>query len=365
MPNLLYPNVRIAAIASAAPMFTQKVVVDKNNPNYKYVINFIKQIGVQKRHISNNCQSATDLGFAAACEAIRLSNIEPVEIDGIVFATQTPDFNMGTGNAHVLHNQLKLKKEAFAIDLSTACSGFPYALSVGLGYLRQQNVHNVLIVLSDIQWCEYSNLEELLSERLFMFGEAAGALLLSDNGGDDINISLYADGSGYKYLFAPNEGRKNRWNRFSFVVDDAYGEKEIFSRYMNGMEITSFSTVNVTESIKDFMSLCGTTIDNYDYLALHQANKQIINTIGKRLGFEKSRILSSLEEYGNTDCASIPVTIVHNKDHYNKDKITFLTSGFGSGLSWGVASIPISKDSIGNPIFIEDGRFTDSVIRLR
>ena len=105
--------------------------------------------------------------------------------------------------------------------------------------------------------------------------------------------------------------------------------------------------------------------DSYDYLVVHQANKQIVSTIGKRLGFDKDLVLSSLEEYGNTDCASIPVTIAHNKDIFNKDKISFLTSGFGSGLSWGVASINISKESIGKPIFIEDGRFTDNVVRLR
>ena len=365
MPNLVYRNVKIAALTSAAPMFTQNIVVNEDDPNFKYVKTFIKQIGIQKRHISNNCQTATDLGYAASCEALRLSNIDSKDIDVVVFASQTPDFNMGTGNAHILHNLLKLRKDAFAIDLSVACAGFPYALSVGLGYLQQQSVHNVLIVLSDIQWCEYSNLEELLSERIFMFGEAAGALLVTDNGTDDVAVSLCTDGSGYKYLFAPNEGKKNKWNRFSFVVDDPYGEKEIFTRYMNGMEITSFSTINVTESIKEFMSAMGTTTDSYDYLVVHQANKQIVSTIGKRLGFDKDLVLSSLEEYGNTDCASIPVTIAHNKDIFNKDKISFLTSGFGSGLSWGVASINISKESIGKPIFIEDGRFTDNVVRLR
>ena len=366
MADLLFSNVNVEALSCAVPKHVQEISTDPSDPKYAYHKSFIRQIGISKRHISVTGQTCTDTGYVAAKAALEKAKLTAKDIDAIVFMSQTPDFNPGTSNAFLLHHRLGMKETAFAYDITLACSSFNFGLSVCAGYLQQQGIHNVLMVSGDTQWSLYKNKQELENDDVFLSGEATTAMILSDRGNKNLKISLFSNGSGYQYLFGPTEGERNKWGQFSFSLDTPEGSKDITGRYMDGLEITSFATTTVVESLKSFLEIQKLTESDYDGLVLHQANKQIIKTIGRRVGFAPDKVPSSLSEYANTDGASIPVTII--TEYANKglsQDLHLLTAGFGTGLSWGISDIYISPSVLIPVIEVEDDRYHDSVMKIR
>lgn len=366
MADLLFSNVKVEALSCAVPKHVQEINTDPSDPKYAYHKSFIRQIGISKRHISVTGQTCTDTGFVAAKAALEKANLSVKDIDAIVFMSQTPDFNPGTSNAFLLHHRLGLKETAFAYDITLACSSFNFGLSVCAGYLQQQDIHTVLMVSGDTQWSLYKDRQELENDDVFLSGEATTAMVLSDRGTKEFNLSLFSNGSGYKYLFGPTEGERNKWNQYKFSLDTPDGNKEITGRYMDGLEITSFATTTVVESIKSFLEKRKLSEVDYDGLVLHQANKQIIKTIGRRLGFSSDKVPSSLSKYANTDGASIPVTII--TEYENKglsNELHLLTAGFGTGLSWGISDFYISPSVLVPVIEVEDDRYHDSVMKIK
>ncbi len=365
MANLSFKNVRFAALACAVPANVQKISLDPADPRVAYHKSFIRQIGISKRHISVTGQTCTDTGYIAAKAAIEKAGLKSSDIDVIIFMSQTPDFNAGASNSFLLHNRLNMRQDAFAFDITLACSSFNFGLSVCCGYLQQENIHRVLMVSGDTQWSLYKNKEQLESEECFLGGEATTALILDDEGNDEIKLSLFSNGSGYKYLFGPTEGERNKWDQFYFAINDGEKDRMINGRYMDGVEITSFATTTVSDSLINFMKSIGTAVHDYDALVLHQANKQIVKTIGRRVGFSSDNVPMSLDEYANTDGASIPVTIIHAFKDSSQDKLHFLTAGFGTGLSWGLSDFYLSPSIIVPVIEVKDDRYHDEVMRVK
>jgi|GEM_PF-98198 3-oxoacyl-[acyl-carrier-protein] synthase-3 len=368
MARLSFNHVRIAALACVVPEHVQYVNQDPDHPRAAYHRSFIKKIGISKRHISVTGQTCTDTGFAAAQQALKKAGITAEELDAVICMSQTPDFDPGACNAFQLHNRLGMKNEAFAFDIPMACASFAFGLSVCAGYLQQQGIHKLLMVSGDTQWAFYKSREQLEHDDVFLCGEATTALILDDTGDERLALALFSDGSGYKYLFDPTCGARNRWGQYEFDLRNPGGDPgshEIMGRYMDGLEITSFSTTTVVNSLRQFMQEQGTGPESYDGLVLHQANKQIVSTIGRRLGFDKNKVPMSLERYANTDGASIPVTMVDAYHDDPRDSLHLLCSGFGTGLSWGIADLTLNPSVIVPVTEISDGRFCDDVTHIR
>lgn len=365
MANLYFDNVRFAALACAVPANVQNISLDPADPRVAYHKSFIRQIGISKRHISVTGQTCTDTGYVAAKAALDKSGLKATDIDVVVFMSQTPDFNAGTSNAFLLHNRLNMRPDTFAFDITLACSSFNFGLSVCAGYLQQPNIHKVLMVSGDTQWSLYKSKDQLINDDTFLGGEATTALILDDEGTDPLKLALYSNGSGYKYLFGPTEGERNKWNQYEFKRTEDGVEKEITCRYMDGLEITSFATTTVVDSLNQFMKTIDTSVESYDGLVLHQANKQIVKTIGRRTGFAPENVPMSLAEYANTDGASIPLTIIDAYKEDNREKLHLLTAGFGTGLSWGISDFYIDPSVIVPVIEVEDDRFHDDITRIK
>ncbi|WP_298995846.1 ketoacyl-ACP synthase III [uncultured Desulfovibrio sp.] len=357
-----FDNVRIAALACAVPSFVQ-VIEPEKSANPEYVHSFQKQTGILQRHISLTEQTSTDLAYGAAIKAMEKAGWDEKSIDAVVFLSQTPDFNPGTGNAFIMHYRLNLSKDAMAYDITLGCSSFPSGLATCASLLQQKNIQRILMLSGDAQWQYYNDVSALLADQSFIHGEGITALLLEKKSGYNMRIALHTDGSGYRFLFNPIGGVRNAWRHKQYVSlsngIETYCDGK--NNYMDGLEITMFSTTTVVDSIKNFIARYNTAIEDYDGLVLHQANLQILKTIARRLKVPMDKVPLSVDRFANTSGASTSLTLVDAYANCAKEKLRLLTCAFGIGLSWGIAEISLEPAVI-VPMFNYDGRFEDALV---
>lgn len=359
MALLHFDNIGIAALGGALPDHVQKINMDPAHPRAAYIANFVKQTGIRQRHISITEQTATDLGYIALLNALDKAGWEAQSLDALIFLSQTPDFNPGTGNAFVLHNHLKLSTETLAFDITQGCASFPYGLSVCSALLQQPHIRRIAMIMGDTMWPMHPSPDEVLAEPVFLTGEGSAALLLERKEHSPVDISLHSDGSGYHFLYNPWGGVRHSWRRKRGIMPN--GVVYEGGAYMDGMEITAFATMRVVDSIKAFLAHLGKSADAYDGLVLHQANKQIVKTMARRLKMDMSKVPTTFETLGNTNGASVSLTMV---DAYAgaRHPLELLISAFGIGLSWGIVSLRLDPSVI-VPMLITSHRFEDDFLK--
>lgn len=365
MAFLHYEDIKIAALTSTVPKNTQKAIIPSDKSAGRYARNFIRQTGVLERHISMSEQTCTDLGYVAAKRALEQTDWSPESLDALIFMSQTPDFNIGTGNAFILHKHLGLPESCFAFDITLGCASFPFGLSVCAGYLQQPSIKRVLMISGDTQWGFVNSKEALLAEQLFLFGEGTTALLLEKGEAPSIDIELCADGRGFEYLFNPLAGFRNNWRRGNRYLLASGIEIESppakGPQYMDGSAISSFSILTVAETIKAFLDKIRRSIGSYDGVVFHQANLQLLNSLAKKLGIEKEKMPISIDRYGNTSGASPSLTMCDAYGTHKAGNLSLLVCAFGIGLAWGVVSMEIDSSVI-QPIISTDFRFEEGFV---
>lgn len=363
MAFLHFGNIGVAALTAVVPSFVQKINLDPESGFAHYANNFIKKIGIKQRHVSITEQTCTDLAYCAMLQALEKSGWDKNSLDGIIFLSQMPDFNPGTGNSFILHKHLNLPARAFAFDITLGCASFPFGLSVGASLMQQKDINRIALISGDNVWSSAPNKNAFLNENIFMFGEGTTAMLLEKNVAvSPIDIGLYSDGSGYEYLFNPVAGHRNRWRQGSSSMILSNGSEIAIpaptgGNYMDGPEITQFSTTTVVDSIKEFLKYFDSEIGSYDGLILHQANKQIINSIKKRLKAD-IHVPISLDRYGNTSGASVLLTMSDSYGSMSNGILDLLICTFGIGLAWGIVSLKIDASVI-EPVISTDFKFEE------
>lgn len=363
MANLAFNNIKIRALAAAVPDFTQ--TIDTSDP---FLAKYVAQMGISQRHISLTEQTALDLGYVALKQALNQAGWDLSELDLIIFDSQTPDFNGGTGNAMLLHKYLKLREDQIAFDLSLGCPAFPYSLTTACCYLQQPSIKKVAVLNGDSFWWEYPNPESIKAEKSFVLGEATGVVLLErvtaeENTVPSLSFQLFGNGEGYHHLYFCNTGIKHKWRKLDHYLlpdDEEFGSMDagFAGHYMDGFAITYFATKKVGDHIKE---LFGTKIKNYDYYVFHQANKQIINALAKRLELDSSKVLVSFDHYANTSAASSIVTICHNLTNLSAPCHIF-NACMGVGLAWGYSDLVLDPNTV-CPIVTTNHRFEDHYFR--
>lgn len=362
MPFLHFDNIEITAMAAAVPETVQ--TLETVPPSLQeQAKSFQKFTGVKQRHISLCRQTALDLACCAARELFEQSGIKAEEIDGIIFMSQTPDFNAGTGNAFLAHYLLQLKSDCLAFDIPLACSSFPYGISVAASLLQQPGINKILMLSGDTQWAFYPDGKPFVAPGgPFMFGEASTAIVIEKSfKAMPLDIALFTDGSGYKYLYNPLGGCRNAWvngSAFKLPNGDVHYTVGKFG-YMDGIEITNFSTTRVVRDIKDFLIKTGTSIADFDGIILHQANRQIVTSIAKRLKADLAKVPLSLDRYGNTSGASASLTMIDAYADSDARDLYLLLAAFGTGLSWGILSMHLNPQVI-HPVVPCSYRFSEA-----
>tara|TARA_Y100000589_G_scaffold237973_1_gene225340 strand:+ start:11281 stop:12339 length:1059 start_codon:yes stop_codon:yes gene_type:complete len=327
-------NFSVDGIAAAVPAYSEK------NTDYPYFSEkesklFTKTVGVEKRHIAKQQRLTTsDLALEAAKKMINALNWEKSEIDFLIFVSQSPDYYL-PATAIILQDRLGLSKNTLAFDVGLGCSGYIYGLFTAANFLQNGQLKKGLVVVGDVS--SYTiNKEDKSTYPLF--GDAATVTAVSyKENAKPAYFDLHSDGSGYQSIIIPDGGTRNLISEESFKVKDfGNGVKRCnLEVSLNGLDIFNFSVTTVPNSLKEFLQKINKTPEDIDYFVMHQANKLMNEMIRKKLGFSKNQVPYSIDKYGNTSSASIPLTICSELKEVAENKpLKMLLSGFGVGLSW-------------------------------
>lgn len=321
-------GIRITGCGSATPNQTLtneqlSKIVDTSDEWIK------PRTGISKRHIASSEQSLAELAAQAANSALAMAKITPQEIDLIILATSTADDLFGS--ASKIQHLIGASK-AVAFDLTAACSGFVFGLSVAANFIRTGTYQKILLIGADLlsRWVDWSDRTTCI-----LFGDGAGAVVCErETTGDRLKAcEIYNDGSQNSSLNLSYSGQATQLADNLTLTQGNYQKIT-----MNGREVYRFAVAKVPEVIEKTLFNANIQVTEIDWLILHQANQRIINAVAERLQIPEAKVISNVAEYGNTSAASIPLAL---DETVRKGKIKpgdlIVISGFGAGLSWGAA----------------------------
>ncbi|TVT28794.1 ketoacyl-ACP synthase III [Salinicoccus cyprini] len=267
--------------------------------------------GIKERRYAEGMETS-DMAYEAAREAIENSGIDKEEIDLVIVATSTGDHQFPTV-ATVLQHRLGLRQVP-SMDQLAACTGFIYGMVTAQQFIQTGTYKKVLVVGAD----KLSKITDF-SDRstAVLFGDGAGAVVMGEvsEGYGMHSFELGSNGAGGPYL---------------------YDEAETGNIKMNGREVYKFAVRQMGESSVNVTEKAGLSKDDIDMLVPHQANIRIMNAARERMDLPQERMSTTVDKYGNTSAASIPLSIHHEiKNGKIKSGDTLVLVGFGGGLTWG------------------------------
>jgi len=271
--------------------------------------------GINNRRICSENENTSDLALKASESALLSANISASEIDLIIFCTTTPD-KLCPSTASKLQSELNTIN-ASGFDLNSACAGFIYGFSVAYQFIATGMYKTVLIVGSEAMSKTIDDSDKSTS---ILFGDGAGAVILQRSEEEKfINFSLGLDGS------------KRDLIDMNFKKDELYPKLR-----MIGKSVFKWSLSFLPSFILDTLKKSNLSLDDIDYFIFHQANKRIIDSVISKLEIPENKVLTNIEDYGNTSSASIPIILSESleKEIIKKNDKLFLI-GFGAGISWG------------------------------
>lgn len=290
----------------------------------------VERTGISERRIASEDEAASDLACHAAEKAINDGGLQPSDIDFIIVATVTPDM-LFPSTACLVQSRLGAKR-AFAFDLSAACSGFIYALSVADQYIKSGMYQTGLVIGADV----FSKMTDWTDRNTcVLFGDGAGAVILKADTGDKgiVSSHLYSDGTSWDMLYVPGGGSRIP------PGEDMINNRQQFVK-MRGSETFKVAVNTMCTSINDALKSNGLTANDIKLFIPHQANLRIIQAIGKKLNVPMERFMINLDRYGNTSAASIPIALDEAvKEGRIEEGDNILLEAFGGGLTWGAVLI--------------------------
>lgn len=343
MARSTFKNIKIRGIAGAVP----KGRVD-NLKDHQFVPEedrgkIVGLTGVREYRKSTPDICTSDLCLESAKSLLSGLDVDVNSIDGIVFATMTPDYRVPS-TACILQSRLGCLQSTVAYDINMGCSGFVVGLYNACSLIKGAGLKRILLLAGDTQTKLCHDKDKNM---VFLLGDGGTATLVeASDGADDITIELFTDGSRFNSLYVPAGSCRNPSTEKTREIKEGAdgGLRSDENLFMDGMGIFKFSSTDVVKSIQTFMDSQKVTAENVDYLVLHQANKFMNDKIARKLKFQKEQVPYSIQVLGNTASASIPITIVHNYGTMKeKDPVRCLLSGFGVGLSWGVVDITLGS----------------------
>jgi len=285
-----------------------------------------QRTGIKTRYFVEN-EVTSDLAYEAGKIAIERAGLKNSDIDMIILATITPDYFAMPSTACVVAEKLGIVAPAF--DISAACTGFIYALAQAKAFIESGMNKNILIIGAE-------TLSKIIDFKdrttCVIFGDGAGASVISstDNKKEAIlDIDINSDGKYQDYLITPGRGVK-------------YGvETENIYLQMKGNETFKVAVRTLSKSVRDILERNNMSSDNIEWFIPHQANYRIIDAVGRAIKMPSEKSVLTVEKYGNTSSASIPMAI---NEMYENGKLKtgdmMLLDAFGGGFTWGSALVP-------------------------
>lgn len=332
----VFNNISIEGIAAAVPSMIEENIAASAFLGERRCKKQIKLTGIKERRVSPLEQRMSDLCYVAAKELLNHLQWDLNEIKVMVVLTQNPDF-VTPSTAFYLQKLLGLPQDSIVFDINMGCSAFNVGLQVISSLLQQFPCG---------------------TKALCMQGDLAFSSIKDRISADDMsNMMLF--GSGASVFAAQKKDSSEKLYYETYSIGNKYDAIICYQKghvRMDGTAVFNFSTNYVVEKIKGFIQSAGIDDENIDYYVFHQAQKLILDSMRFELEFEDNKELRSLEKYGNTSGASVPISICANRETI-KDKSTLrlFTCGFGVGLSCSMTYFTIASKNV-LPII-----FTDSI----
>jgi len=286
--------------------------------------------GIRERRIAADNEQTSDLAVKAARKAMDMAGVSPEEIDFLVVGTITGDLPW-PATACLVQEGLGLKN-AFAYDVSAACSGFVFALDAAVQQIESGHIRKALVVGAEclsriIDWQDRNT--------CILFGDGAGAVVLEGQEGDHgvLSTHLHSDGSYWELLHQPGFGTRTPATEQGILDRIPYLK-------MAGNEVFKVAVRSLTEVAKEALEANGLTADQIDMMIPHQANLRILEATAKRLKLREDQVYVNVDRFGNTSGASIPIALDEaNRKGLIKENDILLFDAFGGGFTWGAAVV--------------------------
>ena len=341
MAFLKTENTRISAIYTCVPQTIERT------KDYEWISLherelFSKTTGIIERRVASESTTCSDLCFEAANQLLNDLKCKN-EIDLVLFVSQSPDYFL-PATSIILQNRLGIPTKSMAFDVNLGCSGYVYGLSIASHFIQSGNIKKVLLLAGDKSTIS-TNYED--KSTFPLFGDAGTATLIEfDQIAKTWFYSMASDGTGKDAIIIEHGHSRHPYG----TIEDETIEIEpgiIRSKKhlkLNGMDVFNFALKEVAPSIKELLQFASKESADIDYFVFHQANKLINDCIRKKLKIEEAKVPLSIDYFGNTSSASIPLTIC--KELSNQvlvENNNYLLSGFGVGFSWASVLLNLSN----------------------
>lgn len=299
----------------------------------------VKRTGIKTRYFALPSQNTSDLAYEAGKKAMQRAGVGADDIDALIVATLSPDYLTMPSTACITSYKLGIENKP-AFDISSACSGFIYLLSLAKSFIESGTYKRILIIGAE----KVSSVLDF-SDRstCVLFGDGAGACIIEateDKEAAILDVHTSANGRHQDFLCTP------RIQSVSQGIFDNVSESSNpcshQSSYlqMKGNETFKLAVKTLVNDVNEILKNNALQPQDIAYFIPHQANLRIINAVGEHLSFNEKQIIISVQKYGNTSAASIPMAI---NDLYEENKLKYgdlmLLDAFGGGLTWGSALV--------------------------
>jgi 3-oxoacyl-[acyl-carrier-protein] synthase III len=338
MASFRITDISIKGIAAAVPA---NISYNRSNPDVSKedMEKFIEATGVEQRRIAPEHMCTSDLCQAAAEKLLVDVGWEKKDIEILVFVSQTADYLLPVTSA-LLQHKLGLSKNCIAFDIPLGCSGYVYGLSIISSMMKTAGLKKGLLLAGDTSSQMVSPKDKSAKP---LFGDGGSATCLSlDEFAEPMFFDLGTDGSGSNAIIVPHGGCRNRITEASFtyeVIEEGI-ERNQTHLVLDGMDVFSFGISQAPKTVNALVEQWGIDKEKVDYFVFHQANQMMNKMIAKKLKLPGTKVPYSLQHFGNTSSATIPLTIVSQlREAVTEGKKSFVFCGFGVGLSWGTAYV--------------------------
>lgn len=293
---------RRAKISALGRYVPPKVVTNYDlakviNTNHEWIV---ERTGIVERHLVEPGTPTSELACQAVSDLLNRRGIEANEIELIIVVTVTPDM-MFPATACIVQDRIHAKR-AWGFDLSAACSGFLYGLTVGTQFVETGAHDKVLVIGADVM-SSIVNYED--RSTCVLFGDGAGAVLLEPSESNDVGILDFVhevDGSGGQYLFMPAGGSRTPASHETV-------EKKMHYVHQDGQPVFKYAVRKMVELGTSIFERNKLSAKDIDFFIAHQANARIIDSAGKKLGLSEGQVIKNIHKFGNTTAATIPLAI--------------------------------------------------------
>lgn len=286
-----------------------------------------ERTGIKQRHVAAEGEVSSDMALKASIRALEMARTRPEDLDVIIVGTISPDLPMPACAAFLQH-KLGAKK-AFAFDVSAACAGSLFGLSVGAQYIQSGLMKRVLVVGVELL-TRFTDWQD--RNTCVLFGDAAGAMVLGPSEAPDrgiLSTHLHTDGSLTDILSIKGGGSKHP------ASAETVQQRQHFIS-MNGREVYKFAVRSLTDAVVEALEFNKLSAEQLTHVCAHQANIRIIDAVLERLKVPREKAWLNIDRYGNTSSASLPMTLDEaNRAGRLKAGDLVAMMAIGAGMSWG------------------------------